>query len=96
MDRRGFLKGLISAGAVVALAPYLPKIGPARAEAQIVESFSPAFLPSTFDSINAAYYQQVANFVSRNSGKLSSLYGQRLYTTANLDYSPSWMNVSVS
>ena len=42
-------------------------------------------LPSTLDSINPAYYPQVADFLTKNGGRLASVSGIRLYDTLRVD-----------
>src|SRR5215471_11984034 len=42
-------------------------------------------LPTTLDDINPAYYSQIANFVSANGGRLSSINGVVLYDTLRVD-----------
>lgn len=42
-------------------------------------------LPTTLDEINPSYYQQIANFISANGGRLASICGVELYDTLRID-----------
>lgn len=42
-------------------------------------------LPTTLDQINPSYYQQIADFVARNGGRLASICGLTLYDTLRVD-----------
>ncbi len=42
-------------------------------------------LPTTLDQINPAYYNQIAQFVSANGGRLASVCGVVLYDTLRID-----------
>src|SRR5215475_12492649 len=42
-------------------------------------------LPTTLDEINPSYYQQIANFISANGGRLASITGVELYDTLRID-----------
>jgi len=42
-------------------------------------------LPTTLDQINPAYYNQIANFVAANGGRLASISGIRLYDGLRVD-----------
>lgn len=42
-------------------------------------------LPTTLDQINPAYYQQIANFIAANGGRLASICGVELYDTLRID-----------
>lgn len=42
-------------------------------------------LPTTLDQINPSYYQQIANFIAANGGRLASICGVELYDTLRVD-----------
>ncbi len=42
-------------------------------------------LPTTLDTINPAYYQQIANFISAKGGRLASITGVVLYDTLRIN-----------
>lgn len=42
-------------------------------------------LPSTLDSINPAYYDQIKQFIASKGGRLASIYGVCLYDTYRFD-----------
>jgi len=42
-------------------------------------------LPTTLDQINPSYYQQIAQFIAANGGRLASITGVELYDTLRID-----------
>jgi hypothetical protein len=42
-------------------------------------------LPTTLDTINPSYYQQIANFIASKGGRLASVAGVVLYDTVRID-----------